>query len=167
MAYLATYLVYSTLVDLALGLPTAKTTLDGMMARSTPSGLSSHGTIVCPDARPNQDELKDKVRFEKSAIEAAAHQGLLAQPGSSDANPGGYSIEFEDQSDINFKDCQSEDLYQYPILADGRIYGGGDPGPFRVVFQVDDWSKREGKYCGLVYQTSESRSFMHCDDESA
>ncbi|KAF7195348.1 hypothetical protein HII31_03240 [Pseudocercospora fuligena] len=172
MAHLVSYLLHLTLLNLAFGLPAAKTrftaTFDGITARRTLSGLSGRDTIVCPDARENQDEsTKDKVRFENAAIEAAARQGLLAQPGSSDANPGGYSIEFENQGDIDFKDCQNEDLYQYPILADGRMYGGGDPGPFRVVFQVDDWKTREGKYCGILYQMFESRSFMHCEDERA
>lgn len=109
--------------------------------------------IVCPDVRPGKNQSKDFVRFNDTALEAATQQGLYSKPGSSDANPGGFAIEFEKDAELKFPHCKPDvDLYQYPILASGVVYGGGDPGPFRVIFTADDWAKRDGTFCGIVYQ---------------
>jgi hypothetical protein len=51
-----------------------------------------------------------------------------------------------------FTGCENAAFYEYPILTTG-VYGGGLPGPFRVIFSPDDtdFSSRNGKSCGIIY----------------
>ncbi|KAF2827943.1 hypothetical protein CC86DRAFT_202089 [Ophiobolus disseminans] len=64
---------------------------------------------------------------------------------------GGFSHAFENREAFVFAGCENAAFFEYPILETG-VYGGGSPGPFRVIFTPDpDFASRNGKFCGIVY----------------
>jgi hypothetical protein len=64
---------------------------------------------------------------------------------------GGYPHTFNNREGFSFPNCPASggDLVEFPILANGNIYGGGSPGAYRVIYQED--GTRNGIYCGLLH----------------
>lgn len=61
---------------------------------------------------------------------------------------GGFPKEFDNTEGFEFGNCDGQ-MYEFPILTSGNVYGGGRPFEFRVIYQLAD--DGDGKYCGLVY----------------
>ncbi|KAJ5207365.1 hypothetical protein N7491_002002 [Penicillium cf. griseofulvum] len=99
--------------------------------------------------------------FNDFQIEDAAQRGVNNRNGP---NPGGYPKEFGNTEGFEFGNCDGQ-MYEFPILKSGNVYGGGRPFEFRVIYQLAD--DGDGKYCGLVYHPpNDDRGFEHCKDVS-
>ncbi|KAF2721514.1 hypothetical protein K431DRAFT_294320 [Polychaeton citri CBS 116435] len=161
MFTLAATLVFATSLQMVCGAP-APILLPRAIA-SLPIA-----EIVCPDTRDGSDPATASVAFNDFQIEDAAQRGMFSEPGTSDPNPGGYASSFRNDEAFVFANCNNGNLFEYPILAGGNVYGGGDPGPFRVIFTPDpDFASRNGIYCGTVYHPraadgSQGRNFALC-----
>lgn len=72
--------------------------------------------------------------YTSSAVSAAQSAGWnLYSSGQTDDS---YPHEYHNYEGFNFP--VSGTYYEFPILSDGDVYGGGEPGADRVIFNQDD-----------------------------
>jgi len=85
---------------------------------------------------------------------------------------GGYPKKFGNNKKLKFDSkCDRKTLYEFPILKGGNIFGGGPPGPDRVVFYIytdnpDTNPTKDGMYCGVMtHDGAENNDFLLCPVE--
>ncbi|GME60231.1 uncharacterized protein ASPWEDRAFT_44265 [Neofusicoccum parvum] len=105
----------------------------------------------------------DGEKFNDFQIQDAAQQGVDNTRGPGGPQPGGYPKEFENREGFSLPNCPSGEgtLAEFPILDNGKVYGGGRPGAYRVIYQ--ERGSGNGRYCGLVYHpTEDDPGFEQC-----
>ncbi|KAI9934768.1 hypothetical protein ASPWEDRAFT_44265 [Aspergillus wentii DTO 134E9] len=101
-------------------------------------------------------------RFNQTQIQTAAQRGVYDTTGPDGPQPAGYPQEFDNKEHLDFPNCD-KDLIEFPILANGKVFGGGKPRKYRVVYQTT--SKDDAKYCGLMFhRTANATTYTKCHD---
>ncbi|KAK5657400.1 hypothetical protein OQA88_2970 [Cercophora sp. LCS_1] len=132
--------------------------------RTVDNLFESDELIICPDP--------SKWAYSRPQVEAAIQQGINLTP-TNEPQPGGFPKRFYNRPDnLNFgSKCRNKDLWEFPIMHNREIYGGGPAGPDRVVFWIytdnpDTKPTVNGMYCGVMtHDGMDNNRFQLCPVE--
>ncbi|KAI1762465.1 Ribonuclease/ribotoxin [Hypoxylon sp. FL1150] len=149
------------LLNLCLALPVSSAVPAPVVARSkqvVDNLPPSDQFVTCPG-----------YRYSRPQVESAIQQGIINMP-TSQPQPEGFPHEFGNNRKLPFsKVCNGKKLYEFPLLHGGKVFGGGETGPDRVVFYIytdnpDKSPTKNGGYCGVMTHdgAGEKNGFALC-----
>ncbi|KAK9763993.1 hypothetical protein K7432_008890 [Basidiobolus ranarum] len=99
--------------------------------------------------------------FSKLAVDSAAQLALEKHVNNQIISS--YPHEFRNNENLLLISQRCRKPYQeFPILVNGKIYDGANPGAYRVV--IGSIRGSQAKYCGVIYHLKKSGDFRLCKE---